>query len=385
MELEILVSRDVKMKTFNEFKDEVDSVSDNKEKDLLVKNYVKERMAHGGFPIVEDEDVTFVYVGDVTNKISIVGDMNNFNQEADHLQKLEGTNLYYKRMKFPLDSRIIYGFMKNGEWMCDSLNKKQSFEGLGTYSELRMPKYAPPKEAKYNPNVPHGKISAFRFYSKILDNTRIIHLYLPPDYDPSEKYPTIYAQDGSDYMRYGFFDNSLDNLIKEKRIKKVIVVFVDPDDRLLEYDLNKDYVNFLIRELVPYIDANYPTIPDPSERLVIGASFGGLIAVYIAFNHPEVFGNVASQSGYLSRKDDHVIRALKESSKKKIKFYVDCGTYESNVGGMFGNFTEGNRRMHEALQKKGYEFVYQEFHEGHNWGNWRSRIGSILKVFFGHS
>ena len=373
------------MKAFNEFKIAVNSISDNKQKSILVRNYVKERIAHGGFPIIENKNVIFVYVGDVTNKISIVGDMNNFNPEVDYLQKIEGTNFHYKRMEFPLDARIEYAYMKDKKWTLDPLNKKWAFEGLGTFSELWMPKYTPSNEVNYNSNVPHGKIQAFRFYSKVLDNNRVIHVYLPPGYDSSERYPVIYAQDGSDYIRFGFFDNVLDNLIKGKMIRKVVTVFVDPVNRLLEYDLNSDYVNFLIRELVPYIDANYSTIQDPSERLVTGASFGGLISVYIAFNHPEVFGNVASQSGYLSRKKNHTIRALRESSKKKIKFYLDCGTYETNVGGVFGNFIEGNRRMRETLQKKGYEFVYREFHEGHNWGNWRSRIGSILKVFFRHS
>lgn len=373
------------MKAFNEFKIAVNSVSDNKQKSILVRNYVKERIAHGGFPIVENENVIFVYVGDVTNKISIVGDMNNFNPEVDYLQKIEGTNFHYKHMEFPVDARIEYAYMKDKKWTLDPLNKKRAFEGLGTFSELWMPKYRPSNEVNYNSNVPHGKVQAFRFYSKVLDNNRVIHVYLPPGYASSERYPVIYAQDGGDYIRFGFFDNVLDNLIKGKMIRKVIAVFVDPVNRLLEYDLNSDYANFLIRELVPYIDANYSTIQDPLERLVMGASFGGLISVYIAFNHPEVFGNVASQSGYLSRKNDYIIRVLRESSKKKIKFYLDCGTYETNVGGVFGNFIEGNRRMRETLQKKGYEFVYREFNEGHNWGNWRSRIGSILKVFFRHS
>lgn len=373
------------MKAFNEFKIAVNSVSDNKQKSILVRNYVKERIAHGGFPIVENKNVIFVYVGDVTNKISIVGDMNNFNPEVDYLQKIEGTNFHYKHMKFPVDARIEYAYMKDKKWTLDPLNKKWAFEGLGTFSELWMPKYTPSNEVNYNSNVPHGKSQAFRFYSKVLDNNRVIHVYLPPGYDSSERYPVIYAQDGSDYIRFGFFDNVLDNLIKGKMIRKVVTVFVDPVNRLLEYDLNSDYANFLIRELVSYIDANYSTIQDPSERLVMGASFGGLISVYTAFNHPEVFGNAASQSGYLSRKNDYIIRVLRESSKKKIKFYLDCGTYETNVGGVFGDFIEGNRRMRETLQKKGYEFVYREFHEGHNWGNWRSRIGSILKVFFRHS
>lgn len=378
-----ILQRMVKIRTFDEFKIEVKSTSENKEKRILVRNYVREQRDQGGFPVVEEENVTFVYLGKVRNKIFVAGDMNNYSLAADYMEKIDGTNLYYKRMKFPLDARIQYAYIKNGEMTLDPLNKKQCYGGLGPFSELQMPEYKPPNEIDYDPKAPHGKIQAFRFHSEIMDNNRIIHVYLPPGYNPSETYPVIYAQDGSDYLRFGFFDNVLDNLIKEELITKVLAVFIDPTDRLSEYDLNDNYTDFLLRELVPYIDARYSTIRNPSKRLVMGASFGGLISTYAAFKHPEVFGKAASQSGYLSRKNDRIIHELGKSSKKKIEFYLDCGTYETNVGLMFGNFIEGNRRMRKTLQKKGYKLVYQEFHEGHNWGNWRSRITSILENFFG--
>jgi len=334
----------VKIRTFDEFKIEVESTSDNKEKSILVRNYVKEQTDQGGFPVVEEENVTFVYLGKVKNKISVAGDMNNYSLAADYMKKIEGTNLYYKRIKFPLDARIQYIYIKDGKLTLDPLNKKQCFGGLGPFSELQMPMYKLPKEIDYDPEAHHGKIQAFRFHSEIMDNNRIVHVYLPPNYDPSEKYPVIYAQDGSDYLRFGFFDNILDNLIKEGLIEEVI--------------------------------------GNPSKRLVMGASFGGLISVYAAFKHSRVFRNAASQSGYLSRKKDRIIREFEKSSKKKIKFYLDCGTYETNVGLVFGNFIEGNRMMCETLRARGYKFVYQELHEGHNWGNWRSRIRNILTTFF---
>ena len=371
------------MKTFNEFRIEVESTPSRKKKTTLVNDYVKKRAVEGGFPVVEGENVTFVYVGKVENKISVAGDMNNYDLKADYLEKIKGTDLHYKPMRFPLDSRIEYTYVKDGNFTLDPLTKKQAFGGLGPFSELQMPKYTPSKEIDYNAKVPHGKIHAFRFGSRILGNDRMVHVYLPSGYDSSEEYPVIYAQDGSDYLRFGFFDNVLDNLIEERLIAKVLAVFVDPTNRLSEYDLNDDYVDFFAKELIPYIDANYSTMDDPSKRLVSGASFGGLISIYIAFKHPEIFGNVASQSGYLSRKENWMTKQIEKGSKKKIRFYLDCGTFETNVGLVFGNFTEGNRRMREALERRGYDFVYQEFHEGHNWGNWSQRISDILKTFHG--
>jgi len=105
----------VKIRTFDEFKIEVESTSDNKEKSILVRNYVKEQTDQGGFPVVEEENVTFVYLGKVKNKISVAGDMNNYSLAADYMEKIEGTNLYYKRIKFPLDARIQYTYIKDGK------------------------------------------------------------------------------------------------------------------------------------------------------------------------------------------------------------------------------------------------------------------------------
>jgi enterochelin esterase family protein len=372
------------IETFAEFRRKISSTHDPKRKELLAEDYVKRRLSHGSFPVLEGQNVTFVLKSEVGETAYLVGDMNDWKQEADKLEMMEGTGLYYRTLKFPSDARIQYAFMKDGKWMADALNEAHSFEGyFGFMSELQMPNYKPPFEIDYHARIPHGKILTFRVYSRFLKNTRLVHVYLPPDYDPSDKYPTIYAQDGTDYLRYGFFDNVLDNLIHEGSIERVIGVFIEPVYRVTEYDLNDRYVDFFTKELVSLIESEYSTRPEPSKRLVMGPSFGGLISVYIAFIHPELFGCAASQSGYVSRKDDWVIREIERAETRKIKFYLDCGTYEANVGGVFGNFTDGNRRLRATLKKKGYQLVYQESNEGHNWENWRARIGKVVKTFFG--
>lgn len=373
------------MKRFQKFKELVQSASDQKAKETLIERFIREQIAREGFPLIEGQDVTFIYLGEVEDKISLTGDINDWHRNKDPLQRIEGTDFYYKTMEFPLDARIEYAFIKDENLVIDRFNEKTGYGGLGIYSELQMPQYTPTTNLCFDPEISHGEIEAFRFNSKILDNNRLIHVYLPPNYSPSEKYPSIYAQDGSDYLRFGYFDNVLDNLINQNQIAKVIGIFVDPDNRLLEYDLNEDYVDFLVKELVPFIDANYSTKSDASQRLVMGASFGGLISSYAAFKYSEVFGNVASQSGYLSRKEDWIIHEIEKTSKKEIQFYLDCGTFERNVGGMYGDFTEGNRRMQQVLKRKRYDFAHHEFNEGHNWGNWRSRAEIILATFFGSS
>lgn len=55
--------------------------------------------------------------------------------------------------------------------------------------------------------------------------------------------------------------------------------------------------SFIVKDLVPYIDANFPTMPERGMRAVTGLSMGGHGALYLAARHPEVFGNAGSMSG----------------------------------------------------------------------------------------
>ena len=151
--------------------------------------------------------------------------------------------------------------------------------------------------------------------------------------------------------------------------------------------MNDDYVNFFVKELVPYIDNNFRTLKSPDNRLVVGASYGGLISLYIGFTNPEIFRNVYSQSGYHSFNKDSLINLINDSVMKPINIYLDVGTYELSVGANFlpeneRDFLAGNRRMKEVLEKKGYDFKYFEYHEGHTWGNWRRHLINALKFFF---
>jgi len=151
--------------------------------------------------------------------------------------------------------------------------------------------------------------------------------------------------------------------------------------------LNDEYVKFFVSELVPFIDRKLRTVDDADARLVVGDSYGGLISLYIGFSHPELFGKVYSQSGYHSFSNDKIIQLINDSEKKALNIYLDCGLYEKQVGAAFipdgeRNFLEGNRRLKQALDAKGYQNVYFEYPEGHTWGNWRRHLIDALKYFF---
>ncbi len=92
----------------------------------------------------------------------------------------------------------------------------------------------------------------------------------------------------------------------------------------------------------------------------------------------------------MSFRGDSLINLYRDSEKLDLKLAFDTGTYETHVGGGYLNpseadFTAANRRMEQVLKAKGYEYHYDEYPEGHTWGNWRQHLFDILPWFFsGH-
>ena len=189
-------------------------------------------------------------------------------------------------------------------------------------------------------------------------------------------YPTVYFQDGGEYVSLGSAVNVIDNLIDSAKIEDVVAVFVTPNNRNDEYAGSKrdQYRLFFVNELVPYIDSNFSTIKNPSERLVLGDSFGGNISALISYNHPDIFGNCGLHSGAFWPNSYEAYNLIVNGQTKNIKFNSVWGTYES----LFTNM----RNFRDSLQSKGYQHKWIELPEGHSWGLWRANIDFMLTYFF---
>jgi len=148
-----------------------------------------------------------------------------------------------------------------------------------------------------------------------LGRTRRIWLYLPPGYATSRRrYPVLYMQDGQNLFdaatsfagEWGI-DETLDSL-HALGAPEAIVVGIDNGQRqrMDEYSpwpnarygggKGDAYVDFLVSTLKPYIDSHYRTLPDRLHTGVAGSSMGGLISLYAALKHPDVFGRVGAFS-----------------------------------------------------------------------------------------
>lgn len=142
---------------------------------------------------------------------------------------------------------------------------------------------------------------------------RQVPVYLPPGYDDDQarRYPVVimltgYGSSGPMLMNLRAWDENLpqqlDRLVGSGQEPPVIVVMPDcwtryGGSQYLNSSALGRYEDYLIDEVIPFVDAHYRTLPVPAHRGVIGKSSGGYGALVQGMSHPEVFGAVACHSG----------------------------------------------------------------------------------------
>ncbi len=361
---------------FQNFLNRVNTAVTPEEKNTVIDSFITFARTQG-IPFIESNTANFIYRGAATS-VNVASDFNSWSPNAHPMIKIDGTNFFYLSKSFELNARLDYKFVINGtNWILDPENPNQISGGFGPNSELAMPGYVQPWEIKYKPNIKHGKVVQKNFFSNILNGTYQIQIYLPPDYDSTnEGYPTVYFQDGAEYISLASAINILDNLIDSNKIQSLIGVFVKPNNRNEEYAFSKrnQYRLFIVSELVPYIDSTFNTIKSASKRLVMGDSYGGNISALISYNHADIFGNCGLHSAAFQPNNYEAYNLILHGEKKDIKFVSIWGSYES----LFTNM----RNFRDSCLSKGYEFVSAEFPEGHSWGLWRATIDIILENIF---
>lgn len=146
-------------------------------------------------------------------------------------------------------------------------------------------------------NIAHNKTGT--------DPVRKMLVYLPAGYDESsmQRYPVIYFLPNPFEESYRFdFDHKdaqglFDRAIADGVIRKFILVAVDMNTPLgsswyVNSTATGNWEDFVIQELVPYIDANFKTLPNRDSRGIAGVFIGGYGAIRLGMRHPDVFGTV---------------------------------------------------------------------------------------------
>lgn len=302
--------------------------------------------------------------------------------------------------------------------------------------------------ALYQQNkVPHGTVSQHWYpssYSPDMSQRRL-SIYLPPTYnqEPKTRFPVLYLLHGTGgdelaWLDMGRLAQIMDNMIAKGLCQPMIVVMPNgiaehdaapgcspyqdnvPSHMNLSSWLGRTEAAFPL-EVVPYIEQNFRVAPGKANHAIAGVSMGGMHAMAIACNNPEMFdfiglfspqtanGLTDANINRLRSFKDRAYRwasklpfagdAIRDHLDERSQQLADMHIYENleeKLQQQFSNppqlyyISIGNRdplqfplnKFLSSLDDLNANYYYNESSGGHTWNNWRLYLLDFLPRLF---
>jgi len=274
-------------------------------------------------------------------------------------------------------------------------------------------------------DVPHGTVEQVWYPSPTLNqDQRRMNVYLPPDYlkNKAARYPVLYLLHGGGgdedaWTTMGRAPTIMDNLIAAGRVVPMIVVMPNGNAKQtvsqgfglgptpapqqvnapapppmqaagaapggmpagfrppppIPYE--GSYPQSLVKDVIPFIEANYRVIPDQDHRAVAGLSMGAGHTVMATNNNPGEFAYIGVFSGGIRNLDDAAEKQLLALSKSGVKFYW-TGAGDADMA------RAGTVTLHDELVKLGFKTSYTEIPGVHYWFLWRPFLADFTPLLF---
>ena len=359
--------------------------------------------------------VTFVWRGDSEAKrVDMIGGLPTSDDFGKPLARLLDTDIWYRTERLPHDARFTYTFVINftkpetgdkaaetkilTQLRRDPFNPR-TFPSPPNSTIVELPAAPPQPWIKPLPGASSGEVKSHKIKSEILKEERAIRVYTPPGYDPKGKpCGLLIFFDGETVPFMIPLPITLDNLIAREKIPPMVAVMVNSQKtRNRDLACSGPFADFLAKELVTWARAKFNVSADPEQTVVSGFSLGGLAAAYCGLRHPEVFGNVLSQSGSFWYFDGWkestdlfenniftdtgwLTRQFAKAPRLPLRFFMEVGMLEQGIP---INMVLENRRLHDVLVAKGYPVTYSEYNGGHELLCWRGSLADGLIALIG--
>ena len=381
-----------KPSSFEHFIQTVNNTPIAKRSSLVTKYLAKA----GATPIIEgNEKVHLVWFGKA-DTLKVEGELQRSWAIPQVMTRIDcgEEDLFYVSYTLRADAVIEYRFIADGKSVLDQKNPRvsQGFD-FSDRNFFTMPKFVASPYLKVRYGISKGAVNQWVFKTDHSPFSNLpIWIYTPFGYSKDTTYPVLYVLDGPPMVYARPFLNVVNNLIYDKKIEPIVIVFIGVEDRWTEYvSESPEYAKLVTGELVPFIEKNFQVSSVPDKRGIIGASASGHAAFVIALRHPDVFGNIASQGGggggypglnpianaaldlYLTKKDKTPLR----------KIYTEVGAYDLEFPDQNIIFSDGVDQFNKRLTENKIDYVFNKVNGGHNGTIWDQNLDKILMLFFG--
>jgi enterochelin esterase-like enzyme len=344
-----------------------------------------------------------------------------FRVQAEQAQKLQlslgfGQNTYdmvkvqdgvWEVTTKPLATGFYYYGISVDGFITNDPGSRTFFAARKEVSGLEVP--GPESDFFAVKDVPHGTVRAEWYLSKTTGETRRIFVYTPPGYDQSTaRYPVLYLQHGYGEDEAGWSDQGhenfiLDNLIAAGKAKAMIIVnengltgvnfqpppppppgtTAPPHSRgVVNFFMDERYKTFdqiVSKDLIPFIDAHFRTIPDRDHRALAGLSMGGAQAFRLGFHHLDLFAYLGAFSPAIAITDtktdyDGALEDPAKLNQQLRLLWMGIGSEDFLHAPV--------KESHEALEKAGIKHVWVESSGSHVWTVWRKYLADFAPRLF---
>ena len=364
---------------------------------MSISDSTIQRARRSGNPVIHGNRATFIWEGRTAPHL--MSDLSRWDSTVRPFIRIRPSSTSDAHISSPLrkpvwscsltvprDAYIEYAFYNPStrKRFLDPLNQHTVNNGIGNRNNyFYMPESMPSPFVVRRADVHVGRLSSQRVETKWLrdDHKREIYFYRPSAKGPV---PLLIVYDGQDYLQRAKLTTIVDNLIADKRVQPVAMVFLPHAGRWrnVEYACSDGTLLWIDQVILPLARKRLNLLDiekHPGAYGVIGASLGGTMSLYTGLRMPEIFGKVLSQSGAFTIEslDFAAVDLVKHGQARDINIWMDVGRLDELL--------EDNRGMHALLKEKGYQVTYREFTAGHCYTAWRDDIWRGLEVMFPYS
>ncbi len=381
-----------------------------------------ERLTREGTPLLEELEgdrehllLTLVWRAEapVRNVMVVPGLEAIWQPEHNQLAPVPGTNLWHRTWRVRRDLRATYCFSPDDPlrplhelgpeeearyfqermsvWRPDALNPRRfsPHPSLPPMSVIELPEAPGRHWTARRPDVPEGRLEEGVYRDARSGRERGFWLYRPARDFLAEDAPLLLLCDGAGHLELGV-TSVLDNLVADRLIPPLACVLLQHSDRNVELPCNDAFVEELATELLPRVRSELRLRADSARTVVGGWSYGGLAAAYAGLRHPEVFGNVLSQSGSFwwapegAAEHEWLAARFACSGRSGVRFYLNVGLLERGPSpGNSPSQLVANRHLRDVLRAKGHEVIYRELNGGHDYLGWMAGLADGLTSLLG--
>jgi enterochelin esterase-like enzyme len=193
--------------------------------------------------------------------------------------------------------------------------------------------------------------------------TIALQVYLPPCYDsqPERAYPVLYLLHGHTHSEATWFEAGMGQVAEAHIRSGDVPPFIIVAPHLVEDD---PQANFIVKDVIPYIDSHYRTLSDRQYRAIAGGSLGAKFSARAALQNPDLFASVACFGGAARSSEKKLLAGWINniSEHQRPRILIDIGQQDP--------FLYEGQILTDLLDEANYPYQFNSEEGGHSYAYW---------------